>query len=236
MAIADAAVAAGEAVHAAAIITPTRSGYTARMVSRLRPQAPVIAVSSQPATVSALRLSWGVTALLSDDAAHGGDPVETALDAAARAGLIASGDLVVVTAGVPANVPGTTNMLQLRTIGEVLARGSGIAAAAVGGHGAAAVTGTLRVVADPADLAGNFAAGDVIATDSTDASFVPYMREAAAVLTVEGGLSSHAAVVCLSLGKPVIVGVRDALALPDGEIVTVDAAHGVVYRGRVQPA
>jgi len=235
VAIADAAVAAGEAVRAAAIITPTRSGYTARMVSRLRPQVPVLAVSSHPATVSALRLSWGVEPLLSDEAGQGGDPVETALDAASAAGLIASGDMVVVTAGVPANVPGTTNMLQLRTIGEVVARGAGIAAAALGGHAAPAVTGLLRVVTHASELADGFGPGDIIATDATDASFVPFMRQAAAVLTVEGGLSSHAAVVCLSLGKPVIVGVRNALQLPDGETVTVDAAHGVVYRGRVQP-
>lgn len=235
VAIADAAVAAGEAVQAAAIITPTRSGYTARMVSRLRPRVPVLAVSSRPATVNALRLSWGVEPLLSEDAAAGGDPVETALDAATAARLIANGDLVVVTAGVPANVPGTTNMLQLRTIGEVLARGAGIAAAAVGGHAAPPVSGLLRVVRDVDELAGRFAPGDVIATVATDASFVPYMREAAAVLTVEAGLSSHAAVVCLSLGLPVVVGVRNALQLPDGETVTVDAAHGVVYRGRVKP-
>jgi pyruvate kinase len=93
----------------------------------------------------------------------------------------------------------------------------------------------LRVVAQATELEQRFDPGDVIATDATDASYVPFMQRAAAVLTVEGGLSSHAAVVCLSLGKPVIVGVRNALQLPDGETVTVDAAHGVVYRGRVQP-
>ena len=61
-----------------------------------------------------------------------------------------------------------------------MARGSGIAAAAIGGHGAPAVSGTLRVVADVADLAVRFTPGDVIATVATDASFVPFMRQAAA--------------------------------------------------------
>lgn len=174
--------------------------------------------------------------MASEAAGRDADPVETALDAAQRAGLISGGDLVVVTAGVPANVPGTTNMLQLRTIGEVLARGSGIVA--LSPHGAEArpaVTGPVVVVRSKRELADKFVDGCVLAAPETDASLVPFMQRAAAVLTVEGGLSSHAAVVCLSLGKPVIVGVRDALRLPDGGMVTVDAARGVIYRGRVRP-
>ncbi len=236
VAIAGAAVAAADEVRATAIITPTRSGYTARMVSRLRPRAPIIAVSSHPRTVSVLRMSWGVHPIGSEAVKRGDDPVETALAAAQEAGLIGGGDLVVVTAGVPADVPGTTKMLQLRTIGEVLARGSGIMAASPRtAEARPAVSGPVVVVSDKRDLAGKFADGCVLAAYETNASFVPFMQRAAAVLTVEGGLSSHAAVVCLSLGKPVIVGVRDALRLPDGEVVTVDAARGVVYRGRVRP-
>jgi len=234
VAIAGAAVWAADTMRASAIITPTRSGFTARMVSRLRPPMPIIAVSPDRRTVDILRLSWGVTPLHNPAAPGGTDPVETSLDAVGAAGLIGSGDLVVITAGVPSGVPGTTNMLQLRTIGEVLAKGTGIAAGTAAGA-AAGVTGPLCVFASPGRPPASFQDGCILVAPFTDAGTVPYMERAAAVITEEAGLSSHAALVCLSLGKPVVLGVADATSLPDGETVTVDARRGVVYRGRVRP-
>jgi len=236
VAIAGAAVWASATVGASAIITPTRSGYTARMVARLRPGAPVIAVSPDERTVNVLRLSWGVTALHRRNAEGPEDTVETSLDTAIDAGLVANGDLVVITAGVPSGVPGTTNMLQLRTIGEILARGVGIAAGAAEAPERGVVSGELCVVSDASELEGCFVDGCILAAPATDAGFVPYMRRAAAVIVADAGLSSHTAVVGLSLGKPVVLGIRDVEELPHGQVVTVDAARGVIYRGRVRTA
>lgn len=235
VAIAGAAVWAASAVGASAIVTPTRSGYTARMVSRLRPAAPIIAVSPDQRTVNVLRLTWGVQPLYRVSGG-GADTVESSLETAVAADLIRSGDLVVITAGVPSGVPGTTNMLQLRTIGEVLARGVGIAGtAAAGDAGRSVVSGPLCVVADPGELASRFVDGSVLVSATTDASYVPYMQRAAAIVVADAGLSSHPAIVGLNLGKPVVLGVRSALSLPHGELVTVDAGRGVIYRGRVRP-
>ncbi|MDP2873564.1 MAG: pyruvate kinase [Bacillota bacterium] len=243
-AIAEAAVGAAVAVSADAIVTPTRSGYTARMVSRLRPACPVIAVTPDPQTARILKMSWGVTPLVDPVAtAGGGEPgavsgtylVESALEAALSSGQIAQGDLVVVTSGVPAGVPGTTNMLQLRTIGTMLARGTGIVAAAAATAGRSVVTGLLCVVREAAELEARFSEGGILAVPATGAEFVPYMARASAVLTAEAGLSSHAAVCGLSLGVPVVVGVAGLSALPHGQLVTVDAQRGIVYLGKVRP-
>lgn len=236
VAIAEAAVGAARAVGADALITPTRSGFTARMVARLRPDCPIIAVSPDPRTVRVLNLTWGVTSLLGEDVPAEGDHVGSALKAAVAAGLVGPGDLVAVTSGVPAGLPGTTNMVQLRTIGEIIARGTGIVGAAAMEEGRAVVTGPLCVVSEPEEVADAFRPGCILALPETCAATVPYIRRAGAVLTREGGLSSHAAVVCLSLGVPVVVGVRDATDLPHGEVVTVDGPRGLVYRGRVRPA
>jgi pyruvate kinase len=245
VAIAEAAVRAAEAVRASALVTPTRSGFTARMVSRLRPGCPVIAVTPDPQVARILKMSWGVTALVDPAAvssewgpaetASSPDPVESALEAALSAGLINQGDLVAVTSGVPAGVAGTTSMFQLRTIGLILARGTGIAGAAPIEAGRGVVTGPLCLVASAAELAGAFTDGCILAAPATDAEFVPYMKRAAAVLTAEAGLSSHAAIVGLSLGVPVIVGVVNLPSLPRGRVVTVDAQRGVIYQGKVRP-
>jgi pyruvate kinase len=216
------------------------------MVSRLRPAQPVIAVTPDPQVARILKMSWGVTALVDpeavtgggwgdDDAASSPDPVESALDAALAAGLISRGDLVAVTSGVPAGVAGTTSMFQLRTIGLILTRGTGIAGAAPVEAGRGVVTGPLCVVTSASELPGVFADGCILAAPVTDAEFVPYMRRAAAVLTAEAGLSSHAAIVGLSLGVPVVVGVANLHSLPRGLVVTVDAQKGVIYQGKVRP-
>lgn len=236
VAIAGAAVDAARSVGADALVTPTQSGFTARMVARLRPDCPIIAVSPVRRTVKVLNLTWGVTPLLNKVSSEGRDPVESALDAAVAAGLVGPGDLVAVTSGVPAGVPGTTNMVQLRTIGEVVARGTGIVGAAAVEDGRSVVSGPLCVVPEPSELAMLFTPGCILAVPETTADTVPYIRQARAVLTREGGLSSHAAVACLSLGIPVVVGVSEATSLPHGRMATVDAARGLIYLGQVRPA
>lgn len=224
-AISHATVATAADLGAAAIITATASGFTARMVSKYRPQAPIIAVTSNEAVVRQLGLVWGVAAVFRPEAGHTDEMMERAVEGALATGLLKGGDLVIITAGVPVGIQGTTNLLKVETVAEVLTRGTGI-----GRH---PVTATARVIRRPADLE-RVRAGEVLVALGTEADYVPFMEQAAAVITEEGGYTSHAAVVCLSLGIPVVVGAVGALErIPDGAEITVDTGRGLVYRGKV---
>ncbi|MCI1985969.1 MAG: pyruvate kinase [Lactobacillus sp.] len=113
-----AAVTAADRVNAKAIITLTSSGYTARQISRLKPQAPIVAITYDERTASSLLLSWGVTPMVF---AKGND--FEALVAEAEAKLVADGelkggDVVVIVAGLPLYEPGSTNNVMLRRIAD----------------------------------------------------------------------------------------------------------------------
>ncbi|MDH7497890.1 MAG: pyruvate kinase [Syntrophomonadaceae bacterium] len=223
-AISFATCATATALEAAAIVIATKSGHTARMVAKYRPRAPIIACTPSAKVVRKMTLVWGVEA---QEVAHttGIDAMmEEAVNGAMARGTIRSGDLIVITGGTP-GVPGTTNLLRVHVVGEVLARGTGI------GH--RAVTGRARVVTRP-ERVGDFAPGDILVAVGTDRDFMPLFQQAGAVIAEEGGLTSHAAVVGITLDIPVVVGVEGATRrIRDGEVVTVDTLRGQVYRGEV---
>lgn len=214
-------------LHAAAILTPTESGYTARMVSKYRPKAPIIAVTPSENVVRRLTLVWGVYPLQSTIADSTDEMLKISVDTAVRAGMIKHGDLLVITAGVPVREPGTTNLLKIHVVGDIVAKGQGI--------GKKVVSGKV-VVAKTADEAlRNLEKDDILVTIDTDRDMIECFERARAVVTEEGGLTSHAAVVALSLGIPVIVGVKGATDLfKDGEEITVDTVRGHIYAGHAK--
>ncbi len=223
-AISSATCHVAEELGAAAIITSTESGHTARMVSKYKPRAPIIAVTPRYGVAAQLQLTWGVTPVPSPPAESTDEMFLTATRASKNAGLIRDGDLVVITAGVPVGVSGTTNLLRVETIGEILVQGTGI--------GKKAVFGKAAVVAEPAELAG-IEEGQILVTGAADSSFLPALEKAAAVVIEEGGLTSHGAILALHLGKPAIVGAEKATRLiRSGDPITVDSTRGLVYRGK----
>lgn len=209
---------------AAAIITTTTSGHTAKMVAKYRPATPIIAVTPNEDVMRKLALTWGVKPLLTEHKNSTDEMMEVAVEAAMRAGLVKGGDLIIFTAGVPAGVQGTTNLLRVHTIAEVLARGVGI--------GREAVTGTTRVVASAAEALHKVQQGDILVTNSTTSEYIPAIQKSGAVITEAGGLTSHAAIVCMEFGIPVVVNVESATkAIPEGVLVTVDGQRGLIYKG-----
>lgn len=96
------------------IITLTSSGYSARMVARHRPDVPLLAVTIEEKVRRRLALVWGVHSVTVTEHQDGERMVEAALEAARRMNLVRTGDRVVITAGVPTGITGTTNMLQVR--------------------------------------------------------------------------------------------------------------------------
>lgn len=222
-AISAATVEIAQELGARAIVTATQSGYTTRMVARHRPRAQIIAATPDARAARAILLVWGATPLLVRAGESGDEVAAQAIAAAQAEGLVGEGDVLVYTAGVPVGVPGTTNLIRVHTVGDVAVRGHGV------GEGRA--SGPAVRVSKPSDIA-RIGRGAVVIAHHTDATMVEALRTAAALVVEEGGLTSHAAIIGVSLGVPVIVGASGALGiLKEGEHVTVDARRGLVYRG-----
>jgi len=211
-------------LQAAAIITPTQSGSTARMVSKFRPKAPIIAATSDINVMRRLCLSFGVYPVSVPYSEITDEIIDFSVNSAVSAGLIKSGDLVVITAGIPSGVAGTTNLIKVHIVGEILAKGIGI--------GDKSVTGKVTVVSDVEKDRQKLQEGDILVVSSTDKEMVPLMEKASAFVIEEGGITSHGAIVGIVLGKPAIVGVGNAVKLlRDGQVITMDTARGLIYSG-----
>ena len=105
-------------LKASAIITSTQSGSTARMVSKYRPQAPIMASTPSPRVMRQLTLSWGVSPFLVPRTHTIDDMLDVSIDSVVRCGCVKEGDLIVITAGVRAGMPGSTNLLQVNRVGK----------------------------------------------------------------------------------------------------------------------
>ncbi|MBP2629297.1 MAG: pyruvate kinase, partial [Firmicutes bacterium] len=227
-AISHATVQVAHELNAASIITDTQSGYAARMVSKYRPRAHIVAVTPHERVVRKMLMMWGVQPVLRAAAKNSDEMVENAITSAIASGIVNEGDLVVLTAGVHAHVAGTgtTNMIRVHVVGNVLARGVGI--------GQTAVTGKVCIARSIKDVEENFKPGQVLVISCVDEQTARYAATASAIIAEEGGLTSHAAIVGISYGIPVIVGVDGAtVRLTDGATVTVDATRGLVYNGEI---
>lgn len=210
-----------------AVLVATASGHSARVVSKHRPNALIVAATPRAEVARRLTVSHGVYPVVVDDMTTTDEVLETAVTGALDAGFVAHGDLVIIVAGVPVGQRGTTNLLKVHTIGDVIVSGTGI--------GQGAVSGRALVSNSNSDILARIEDGDILVTLATDRDVVRAMERAGAIITEEAGLTSHAAVVGLTLGKPVIVGAAGAVqAIEDGIWITVDAARGLVYRGKAQ--
>jgi len=226
-AISYASCAAAMDLEASAIITPTQSGSTARMVSKYRPKAPIIAATPDEKVARKLCLSFGVIPIIVGTTDSTDEMIHISVSKALEAELIQNGDLVVITAGIPVGVAGTTNLIKVHVVGEVIAKGMGI--------GNKAATGKVCVIKNGEREVSKISEGDILVAKATDYDMVPLMMKASGFIVEEGGLTSHAAIVGLELGKPVIVGVDGATDIfEDGQIVTVDGSRGLIYRGRAR--
>ena len=208
-------------INASAIITVSKSGATARTLSKFRPITPIIACVMEEQIRRQLNLSWGVTPIIMPYAHNTDELIEGSVATAEKAGMIAPGEMVVVTAGVPVGISGTTNMIKAHLVGNSLITGVGI--------GNQNAKGVLCVCRNISDIKSKFQPGMVLVLPHTDNDMMDYIREAAAIIVEEPGLNSHAAIVGQALGIATMVGATNATrTLHDGVKVTLDCAHGTV--------
>ena len=227
-ATAHAACLTAKDVNAAAIVTVSESGTTARLLSKYRPQQPIIACVMKDQVQRQLSLSWGITSLMMPLAHSTDELIEMSTALAKENGFLHNGELAVVTAGVPVGISGTTNMIKIHMVGNCLATGVGVGpenAEVSNATGKACVCRTLD------EVRAKFKPGMVLVVPSTSNEMLNYVRDAAALVVEEPGLNSHAAIAGKALLKPTVVGAVGATShIRDGLMIAVDCAHGSVQR------
>ena len=209
---------------AVAIITVSISGKTARTISKYRPACPIISGTTSETVRRQMNLSWGVIPIMVQKKDNTDELFDHVVDTARKKGLVQNGDLVVITAGVPVGVSGTTNLLKVQLVGDALVSGIGVTKGSV--------CGNLCVCETEEQARVEFKPGDILVLPQTSNNILDLIRASAGVITEHGGLNSHTAIVGLALDKPVIVQAENATKLlRSGTTVTVDAARGIVFSG-----
>lgn len=208
-----------------AIITATQTGSTARMVSKYRPECPIIAVTPTDEVARKLALTWDVFPIVARKFESTDEMIIESVRKSKEEGYVENGDLVVVAAGIPVHYSGTTNMLKVHIVGDVLVQGKG--AGTVPGYGVA------KVVENASDAVKKVENDDILIVKNLDKGYMDVLDKVAGVVSEEGGLTSHMAIECLSRGIPLICSAGGAMeAIKDGTFITLDVARGVVYSGR----
>ncbi|EGO2586303.1 pyruvate kinase [Enterococcus faecalis] len=206
------------------IVAATESGHTARMISKYRPKAHIVAITFSEQKARSLSLSWGVYATVADKPSSTDEMFNLASKVSQEEGYASEGDLIIITAGVPVGEKGTTNLMKIQMIGSKLVQGQGVGEEAI--IAKAVVAGTAE------EAVAKATEGAVLVTKTTDKEYMPAIEKASALVVEEGGLTSHAAVVAIAQNIPVIVGAADATSLINNdEVITVDPRRGIVYRG-----
>lgn len=217
-------------LDARAIFAFTKSGSTAQLLSRLRPQMPIIALTPNEKSYNQLAINWGVIPHYSLHSQTINEAFLTLSTFALENDLVRHGDLVVVTAGSPFGISGTTNMMMVESIGDVLVRGHV-------GYGTS-VHGKVILALFP-DARKPYAVKDQLLVITTcDESYLPLLKEAAGIILqnhindVES--EKYAMEMAKMLGKSLLLRADDASRiLKEGQLVTLDPEKALVYKGVV---
>ena len=202
-------------------MTVTWSGTTARMLSKYRPTIPVVACTHLKSTYYQLALAWGTYPVMVDVKENTDELFSHAVDAAQQAGFLENGNLAVITAGVPLGVNGTTNLLKVHVVGDILVSGQGI--------NNRSAFGKVCVARNEAEAFAGFEDGDILVIPYTTNELLPLLKKASGIVTEAGGQNSHAAIVGMALDIPVIVFAENATSiLKSSTVVEIDAAAGTV--------
>jgi len=212
-------------LNASAIITATQSGYTARTVSMYRPACSIIAVTPSKKVARRLALHWGVVTVNAPSMKNTDELIDKSVAISLNSGFIKKGDLVVIAAGVPVDLSGSTNMMKVHVAGDILVQGRGA--------GSRPGFGNVKIIKNPADAAKLIERDDIIVIEHLDGRYIAALDKAAGVVAEEGGLTSHLAIECISREIPIICGAGGSTdILKNGTFISMDVRRGIVYNGR----
>lgn len=207
-------------LSAAAIVTVTKSGRTAKMISKYRPNCTIVGECLNEKVCRQLNLEWGVEPVLIAEEKNADMLFEKAVDVAEATGFVSKGDIVVLTGGVPLGVSGTTNLIKVQVAGHILLNGKGA--------NGKKISGNLCVCHEAADIE-NFKDGDIIVAADTTNEMMGQMRQASGLIVENEDANSHAVIAGLSLDIPVLIAAKDAVqVLKSGAYVELDCENGIV--------
>ena len=211
-------------LRATAVIALTYSGGTAMQISRFRPSCPIIAPTLSAKARRRLNLSWGVMPIMSEARSNTDELFDHAVECAQKTGLIQDGDLVVITGGAPMGVAGTTNIMKVHLVGNILVSGRGL--------DAISTTANVCVAMNCEELQKNFSDGDIVVTNNITKDMISILKKASGIISEETGEANNASVLAAALDIPIIVAAPGATKiLKSGTTITMDAKRGLVYSG-----
>jgi pyruvate kinase len=226
-AVSDAAVLISREVGASAIISLTKSGGPARMISKHRPSCPILGITPSQTIWRELALWWGVKPVKLHELTDMNVAAREAISVCVRAGHLSTGELAVITGGVPVGLPGTTNMVEVLTTGEILLSGMPLVRKNTAGK--------VCIVRDIQKDEGKITDGCVLVVRGLTNEYKSVLGKVGAVISEIEVSCSEGNILAMEYDVPCIVGASDALStLADGMEVTVDGMRGLVYDGRVK--
>ena len=214
-------------LDASAIISCTSSGNTSRVISKFKPRTNIVAATTTEKVARQLSVVWGVYPIVIQEAKETDELIERAIFGAINENYVNEGDLTVVTAGIPLGISGNSNLIKVHIIGDIITSGTGI--------GTKSVAGKVCLASTKKELEEKFEEGDILVAKFTDSDITEYIEKAKAIVTEEGGLTSHTAIAAVHFGIPAVVGAFNIRNLVnDGDIITVDPIGGVIYKGETK--
>lgn len=223
-AISLATVSTAMQLKASAVITATQSGHTARIVSKYRPQCEIIAVTPFWHVARKLSIVWGVYPIIAEKMESADEVIEKSVTEATEHGYIKKGDLVVIAAGVPIGYVGTTNLMKVHIVGDILVKGTGIGQSTYGN------ACTIKQETNIDELLSD---GDILVVKKLNDEYIPFLNRVNGIIVEEMGITSDAVTDCINKGIPVIVGAEGAVdIIRTGTLVTMHTGYGTVYSGK----
>lgn len=216
---------AASELGASAIVAATQSGHTAKMISKYRPKCNIIASTPYEKVARQLSLVFGVVPIVAPESDSADELLESSIDESLKKDLLKKGDLIVFAAGVPVGYTGTTNMMRIHVVGDVLVNGIGIGSSTYG---------YACVVEGDKEIEEKLNTGDILVAKRLSKDVMHFVLDRARAVVLEyGGLTSHVAIECISMKLPIIVGATGATEIiKTGSLITIDTVNGLVYSGK----
>lgn len=208
----------------------TNSGFTGRLVSRFRPEMPIVVLTPQRKIYNQMALNWGIIAMDPAPAKNVQEAIAMTSCFALKKGIVKYGDLVVVTAGSPFGISGTTNMMQVESIGDVLVRGKS--------RPGKRVHGKVALLHAPDEKRHEETRDRIVVISRCDDSYLALLKNSLGIvlqnLPDDSNSEHHAIQVAKMLDIPILTRADGAMSLlSEGQIVTLDPCKGIIYKGPI---
>jgi pyruvate kinase len=219
-------ISTGFSSNAKAIIALTNSGRTARLASSFRPGIPVIASTSNKKTYNQLASNWGVTPFLTETSTNVEDAYNCISEQLLKDKHVNFGDLVVVTAGSPFGITGTTNMMLVKSIGNVLLRG-------FIGYGKS-IQGKIAIILSTQEIDSSYTKGKILVLSQCNEEYFPLIENASGVIlekSVEDNNSQESLINFTSLLHipTLITGELASHILKEDQFITLNCEQKIVH-------